>query len=187
MQCLEAALDGAPAHHARGHHRRAQALDLDRTQIRVLEQTAGQPPRARRDDHGPRLSQRLQPRREVRCLADHRLFLRGTLADQIADDRQPGGDADPHLQRRRDGVESGHLLHQLQRRAHRALGIVLVGPRIAEIGQHPVAHILGDKAAAAADHLGNAAVIGADHYPQILGIEPSGQRRRADEIAEHHR
>ena len=188
MQCLEAALGGAAAHHPRRHHRRAQALELDGTQIRVLEQTAGQPPRARRDHHRPRLGQRLQPRREVRRLADHRLFLRRTLADQIPDDHQPGGDADPHLQwRRRDGVEPGHLLDQLQPGAHRALGIVLVGPRIAEIGQHPVAHVLGDKPAAAPDHLGNAAVIGADHRAQILRVEPRRQRRRADQIAEHHR
>ena len=63
--------------------------------------------------------------------------LRRALADQIADDHKPGGDADPHLQwRRRDGVEPGHLLDQLQCRARRALGIVLVGTRIAEIGQH---------------------------------------------------
>ena len=171
-----------------GHHRRAQALELDGTQIRVLEQTAGQPPRARRDHHGPRLGQCLQPRREVRRLADHRLFLRCALADQIADDHQPGGDADPHLQwRRRDGVEPGHLLDQLQPGAHRALGIVLVGPRIAEIGEHAVAHVLGDKPAAAPDHLGNAAVIGADHRAQILRVEPRRQRRRADQIAEHHR
>ncbi len=98
VQCLEAARGGAAAHHARGHHRRAQALELDGTQIRVLEQAPGQPPRARRDHHGPRLGQRLQPRREVRRLANHRLFLRRALADQIADDHQPGGDADPHLQ-----------------------------------------------------------------------------------------
>ena len=32
-----------------------------------------------------------------------------------------------------------------------------------------------------------AAVIGADDLAQILGIEPRRQRRRADEIAEHHR
>ena len=44
-----------------------------------------------------RRSERLQPRREIRGLADDRLFLRRALADQIADDHQPGGDADPHL------------------------------------------------------------------------------------------
>ena len=59
--------------------------------------------------------------------------------------------------------------------------------RITEIGQHAVAHVLGDKPAVAPDHLGAAAVIGADHLAQILRIEPRRQRRRADQIAEHHR
>ena len=169
-QRLEAALGPALAQHPRGHDRRGQALDLDRAEILIVEQPAGQPPRARRDHHRARLGQRLQPRREVRRLADDPAFLRFALADEIAHDHQAGGDADPHLQwRRRDGVEPGHLLDQLQRRAHRALGIVLVGPRIAEIGEHAVAHVLGDKPAAAPDHLGDAAVIGADHRAQILG------------------
>ncbi len=64
---------------------------------------------------------------------------------------------------------------------------MLVGPRIAEIGEHAVAHVLGDKPAAAPDHLGNAAMIGADHRAQILRVEPRRECRRADKIAEHHR
>ena len=43
-------------------------------------------------------SERLQPCREIGRLADNRLFLRRALADQIADDNQPGGDPDPHLE-----------------------------------------------------------------------------------------
>ena len=188
MPRLEAALGPALAQYSRGHHRRAQALELDGTEIRVLEQPAGQPPRARRDHHRAGLGQRLQPRRKVRRLADHRLFLRRAPADQIPDDHQAGGDPNPHLQwRRRDGVERGHLLDQLQRRTHPALGIMLVGPRIAEIGQHPVAHVLGDKPAAALDDRGAAAVIGADDRAQVFRIEPRRQRGRADEIAKHHR
>jgi hypothetical protein len=48
----------------------------------IVEQPAGQPPRARPDHHGSRRGQRLQPCREVRRLADHRLLLRCPLADQ---------------------------------------------------------------------------------------------------------
>ena len=105
-QCREAALDGALAQYPRGDDRRGKALDLDRAEILVVEQPAGQPPRARRDHHRPRLGQRLQPRREVRRLADHRLLLRRALADQIADHHEPGGDPDPHLQRRPRAVSS---------------------------------------------------------------------------------
>ena len=45
-----------------------------------------------------RRSERLQPRGEIGRLADDRLFLRRALADQVADDHQPGGDPDARLQ-----------------------------------------------------------------------------------------
>ena len=63
---------------------------------------------------------------------------------------EPGRDPDPHLQRcpRRD-VGPGHRLDQLEPGPHRALGVVLIGPRIAEISQHPVAHVFRDKSAGA--------------------------------------
>jgi hypothetical protein len=57
---------------------------------------------------------------------------------------------------------------------------------IAEIDQHAVAHILCDKAGVAGDRVSDAAVIGADDLAQILGVVPPRQRRRADQIAEHH-
>ncbi len=50
--------------------------------------------------------------------------LRGALADQIADDHQPGGDADPHLQwRRRDGVDARNA--RLCGRPRTRMGILL--------------------------------------------------------------
>src|SRR5262249_12339483 len=50
-QCLEAALGRALAQYPRGRDRRRQTPDLDRSQILVVEQSAGQPPRARGDHH----------------------------------------------------------------------------------------------------------------------------------------
>ena len=41
----------------------------------------------------------LQPRREVRRLADDAALLRFARADQVADHDQPGGNADTGLQR----------------------------------------------------------------------------------------
>ena len=58
---------------------------------------------------------------------------------------------------------------------------------IPEIDQHPVAYIFGNKAGEAADRHGDIPMISADHLPQVFGVEPSGKRRRADEIAEHNR
>ncbi len=70
--------------------------------------------------------------------------------------------------------------------ADRALGIVLMRLRIAEINQHAVAHIFGDKTAKPSTMSATHAMVGTDDLAQILGIEPRGQRRRADQIAEHH-
>jgi hypothetical protein len=71
--------------------------------------------------------------------------------------------------------------------ASRALGIVLMRLGIAEINEHAVAHVLGDKAGEAGDRVGDAAVVGADDLAQILGIKAGRQRRRTNQIAEHHR
>ena len=79
-------------------------------------------------------------------------LLRRALADQIADHDQPGGDADPHLQiRASTPAERPTASITRQPGADRPLGIILVGLRVAEIDQHPVAHVLGDKAVEAAD------------------------------------
>jgi hypothetical protein len=57
---------------------------------------------------------------------------------------------------------------------------------IAEIDQHTIAHVFGDKAGEASDPVGDAAVIGAEDLAQILGIKAGRERRRADQVAEHH-
>ena len=54
--------------------------------------------------------------------------------------------------------------------AHRPFGIVLIRLRMAETDQHPVAHILGDKAVEAADRIGDGAVVVADQLAQILRV-----------------
>jgi hypothetical protein len=82
--------------------------------------------------------------------------------------------------------QSANRLDHRQPGAHRPLGIVLMRLRIAEIDQDAVAHVLGDKAGEAADRVGDGAVVVADQLAQILGVMTGRQRRRADQIAEHH-
>src|SRR6516162_3112884 len=60
-------------------------------------------------------------------------------------------------------------------------------PRVAEINQNSVAHVLGDKAIEFGYRSSDGVVIGGDDLAQILGIESSGELGRADQIAEHHR
>jgi hypothetical protein len=47
---------------------------------------------------------------------------------------------------------------------------------LAEIDEHPAAHVLGDKAVEIADR----AIVVVDQLAQILGVEPRRQRGRAD-------
>src|SRR6516225_3920343 len=57
--------------------------------------------------------------------------------------------------------------------------------RIAEIREYPVTHVLRDEPTGLGDLLGAAAMIRADDLAHVLGVEASGERGRADEIAEH--
>ena len=63
------------------------------------------------------------------------------------------------------------------------LGVVLMRLRIDEINQDTVAHVFGDKPRAAADRVGDGAVIGADNLAKILGVEAGRERGRADTMA----
>ena len=85
------------------------------------------PPRSLGDEDRVRLGQILQPGGEVRRLTDDRLLLCRAFADQIADDHQPGGDADARLQFDRFDIEPGDGIGNTQPRPNRPLGVVLTG------------------------------------------------------------
>jgi hypothetical protein len=89
------------------------------------------------------------------------------------------------MQRARDSLQFRRSLDDRQSCAHRALGVVLMRLGVAEIGQHAVAHVLGDEAAIGRDQIRAALVIGADDPAHVLRIELRRKRGRADEIAEH--
>ena len=81
----------------------------------------------------------------------------------------------------------GHRRDQLQPRPHRPLGVILMGLRIAEINQHAVAHVFRHEAAEAAHGLGDAFLIGRNDLAQVLRVHAGRERRRADQVREHHR
>ena len=68
----------------------------------------------------------------------------------------------------------------------RPLGLVLVRRGPAEIGQHAVAHELGDVAVEAGDLAGHSVLVGVEDLAHLLGVEPRAERGRADEVDEHH-
>jgi hypothetical protein len=98
VQGLEPALDDTRTHHLPSRDRRDDSLHLDGAEVAVLGEIADQPPRACGDDDRVRLGQGLQPGSEVRRFTDDRSLLRGSFANQFADDHQPGGDPDARLQ-----------------------------------------------------------------------------------------
>jgi hypothetical protein len=130
----------------------------------------------------------LQASGEVRCVADHRLLLRATLADEVAHHGDPGRDADPDLQG--DISTRPQIRHGLNERepgVDSLLCIVLMRLRITEIGKHAVAHISGHDSLIVADDLGDAAMKERHHLAHVFRIKPRRERGRADQIAEHHR
>ena len=82
---------------------------------------------------------------------------------------------------------SADRLDDRQAGPDRALGLVLVRLRPAEVGEHAVAHVLGDVAPRSADHPGAAFLVGADHLAHVLGIEPADSSVEPTRSHEHHR
>ena len=138
---FKAARGGAFTQNLPRHNRRGEALELDRAETVVIEQIAGEPARAFRNDHLARIGKRLQPRRQIWRLANSARLLGIARADEITDDHQTGGDTDanPQLPRRLDLANN---VDQCQRGSNGALGIVLMRLWVAVVGEHAVAEIL---------------------------------------------
>src|SRR4051794_12603293 len=63
--------------------------------------------------------------------------------------------------------------------------VVLVRFGVAEVYQHPVAHVFRHVSSEAGGTLAAASVIGIDEFAQVLGIDLCRKRGRAHEITEH--
>jgi hypothetical protein len=129
--------------------------------------------RARVDYDAAWFRQGLQACGEVGRLTHDTALVGFAGTDKIAHNDEACGNADPHPQssaRRNWYLPRGR--HNFQTRANRPLGIVLMCLRVAEVGQYPIAHILGDEAIEAAHPLLNVFVVAADHLAQVFQIEP---------------
>ena len=187
MQGVKAALHGACPQRRPGRRWPGDALEVPGPEIPELEEIAEKLSRAFRNNHSIRLGNGLQPGGKVRRLAHNRLLLGRPRADEVPNHHKPGRDPDTHLQGRSGrGGELRHRLDEGKPGPHGALGIILVGLGIAEIGEHSVAHVLGNESTVALDQHRAAALIVTNDSPQVLGIEPGRQGGRADKVAEHH-
>jgi hypothetical protein len=136
------------------------------------------------------LGNRLQSCRDVRRLAE-REALRGVALADLADDDESGMDAEARLDggqaiRPSGGPAGAKRGHDVESRLHGAARVVLVGLRIAEVDEQAIAQVLRNLAFEAANDLGAAALVLSHDRARVLGIEPGGQRRRSDQITEHH-
>jgi hypothetical protein len=135
------------------------------------------------DQHRSRIGKGLHARGDIGRIAKH-------LARRVDHD-WPGVDADAgdKLRAARAGVlavEFGERALDGERRPHRALGIVLVRPRIAEERHQPVAELLQHMPAKFGHRSRGRVEIGIDEVSPILRVEVRGEAGRADEVAEHH-
>ena len=186
VEGLEAAMGRAFALDPEGRDGLCETLDLGGTEVGQLEQIADQPPGRLADDDAAGRGERLQSGRKVRRLANHGALLRLALAHPLADHHEASRDPDPgreptaaHL-KPADGSDNGET------RPHRPLGVVLMRLRPAEIGQHTVAHELGDVALEAQSLAGHGILVDTNARAHLLGIERRRQRGRAHKIDEHH-
>ena len=140
------------------------------------------------DDDAARRREALQPRREIGRRADDRVYVLLTAREQVADDYPPGRYADVDIQRRaRRRLQHADAAHDLQRRAHRALRVVLGSDRIAEIGKDAVADKPPHHAAEAVDRDARKLPVAADHFQQIFGLQSLAEARGVHQIDEHDR
>ncbi|MCK6428603.1 MAG: hypothetical protein L6Q72_05890 [Burkholderiaceae bacterium] len=188
-QRLEPVAHRAFADDLPGLYRLVEALQAVPAEILVLEDAAGEPARRLGHDDCARPRQRLQPGGQIQRAADGRNA--GVHAERrelrravrhVADDHHTGRNPDVHLRARPRRLGC----RERESRPDRALRIVFVGARVAEVREQPVADILRHDAAMAHDETAAALSVRLHDLGQFLRVEPLRQRRPAHQIAQHH-
>src|SRR5262249_12054055 len=94
---LEAARHAGGSQHLPNRYWLRPAFQRDRAEIAIIEVPRREPARLRADQHCSWLSQRLEARREVRRLADDRLFRRGFVDQYLAHNDRARRNANANL------------------------------------------------------------------------------------------
>src|SRR5262249_43133767 len=112
----------------------------------------------------------LQPRCKVRCLTNDAAFVHlARSSHQIAHNHEPSGDANTGLQSSRR-LECNHCCNQLQPGTHCALGVILMGLRVAKVDKHAVPQILRHEAAEATHGFCDALLVGRYDFAQVFRV-----------------
>ena len=187
---LEAALHARVVQGAVRLHGLREAAERQLSERLALEEALDEPVRGVAQHHGVGRGHGLQSRGDVRRLPDGEVL--GATRPHRAGDDGSGVDADPD----RDPeaalpleplVQHRHAPQDRQPGVDGALGVVLVGHRIAEVDQEPVAEVLRDVAAEGPDGLGALRLVGAHELAEVFRIQTLRERGGRHEIAEEHR
>ena len=144
---LEAALGSRDALDRPCRDRLGNTLDLVSAELTQMKQIPKQPARGGGDDDRPGPGQGMKAGCKVGRVPDHSVLPQRTLAAEVADHHQAGGDANADRERFRGArLEPRNSGNDIEPRPHGSLGIVFVRDGIAEISQYPVATELGEEA-----------------------------------------
>src|SRR5207253_9180402 len=129
------------------------------------------------------LCERLQLSGKIGGVAEDAMLLGNRAVRHVADERETRCNTDTRTQFFFRG-QGGDRLYQCEAGLNGALRIVFVRLRIAKKNHRAVAMMSRDKAVQAGNGFGNAAPVAGDDCTEVLRIEPRGERRRSDLVAE---
>jgi hypothetical protein len=190
-RCFEATATAARLQHPVDLDRVRHALEARRAKVLRDEEPRHKPQGGVADHHSVRLGHALQAGRDVGGVAEGEGFA-AVPTPHLADHDRTGMDSDTHGELHPALVLEA-FIHAPERQRDlvpgpdRALGVVLVGLRVAEVDQQPVAQVLGHVPLVAVHHCGGCLLVAAHHLAPVLGIHPGGYARRVHQVAEEHR
>src|SRR5215469_5812658 len=180
MHRLEAALYSTRSQHLRGSYGPRPTFQRERTEIAVIEIPSGKLARTWANQYRPRLRQRLESCREIRRFTYDGLFCRDLAEQQLAHNDCARCNTNSNLQSSAHiGPEPCNCIDDFERSAHRLYGTILLGDRIAKIGEHTIAHVLCNYALVACYDCGNSGLIGRYQPPHVFRIQTRRQCSRA--------
>ena len=187
----EAGLHPRGAHHVPSLRLIRDALQRMDAEIAVVELPLQQRLGRGGNHHAVGRRQALQARGEIDGFSDRGVALFGALSHEIADHDETGRDPDADGGRvaeratRLDRASGRQHPHDLEPRTHRALGVVLMCGRIAEIDQNTVADEPGGKTLVMLDHADAGLAEARDHVAHVFRIELRRERGGIHHVAEH--
>ena len=166
-----------------------EAFEVKQAQVTVQEQVTELVPGRIRNHHRVGLGFGLGTRCQIGGFTNRAEFGKPPAGtNELANHRQASRNPDAHLR----GLpaycrQARNCINDAQCRAHSLLAGILTGFRVAEIGQHAIAEVLGDPACVFLNHRRNCGTVAIQKFTQVLGIDAHGQGGGTHQVAEDHR